>query len=177
MNKDMVHRSFEIRTTLLVAIFFLLQAIFAVAPAEEIATGKAEDQEVTALFRSVEGAFRNKRVQDIVANLHRDFSYIMTYNTDGAFTALESDIEQYRKSVGSFFQSDPEIIDYTIIIEGIERSDEEIMVLARIKSVVRLNGIVNACDAASNYSLLQKKGRLIIKDVRGDATCSNTRTE
>lgn len=177
MNMNRVHRSLQIRTTLSVAIFFLLQAIFAVAPAAEIATGKAEDREVTAFFRSVEGAFRNKRVQDIVANLHRDFSYIMTYSTDGAFSALESDIAQYRESVTSFFQSDPEILDYTILVEGIERSGEEIKVLARIKSVVRLNGIVNTCDAASNYSLLQENGRLIIKDVRGDATCSNTKIE
>jgi len=177
MKKNRVRRSLQIRTILFVAIASLVQAVFVISPAEEFATVKAEDREVTAFFRSVEVAFRNKRVQDIVANLHRDFSYIMTYSTDGAFSALESDIGQYRKSVASFFQSDPEILDYTIIVEGIERSGEEIMVLARIKSVVRLNGIVNTCDAASNYSLLQENGRLIIKDVRGDATCSNTKGE
>lgn len=176
MKKDMVHHSLLIRTPLGVAIAALLLSVFVISPAEEIALGKA-DQEVTAFFRSVEAAFRNKRVQDIVANLHPDFFYIMTYSTDGAFSTLESDIGQYRKSVASFFQSAPEILDYTILVERIERSGKEIMVLARIKSVVRLNGIVNTCDAASNYSLLQENGRLIIKDVRGNATCSNTTGE
>ena len=145
--------------------------------AEEIAAVQGDDQEVAALFQAVETSFKNKRVQDLIANVHRDFSYTMTYSTDDSFSALKNDIATYRESLGAFFQSNPEIQDYAIKVEQIERSGEETLVLARIRSVVQLNGVVNSCEAFSNYTLLHEKGRLLIKTIRGDATCANTQAK
>jgi hypothetical protein len=136
-------------------------------------TAQAETQEVTALFKAVETSFRQKNVHDIVENLHRKFFYIMTFITDGGVTVLENDVEKYRSTVGGFFMSDPEIRDYTIRVEYLERSGEEIRVVARVSSSVVTNGMVSTCDAASNYTLVREKGRLLIRLVRGDATCRN----
>jgi hypothetical protein len=75
--------------------------------------------------------------------------------------------------VGSFFKSKPEIQEYTIVVDDILRSGDDIMVLARIKSVVQFNGMINSSDASSNYHVQYVNDKFLIKDVRGDATCFN----
>ncbi|GAB4343051.1 MAG: hypothetical protein Kow0089_18560 [Desulfobulbaceae bacterium] len=105
--------------------------------------------------------------------MNRDFSYTMTYTTDGVFTYLQSDAEKYRESLGAFFKSKPVIHEYTITVRDIQRTGDDVMVLAEIRSVVELSGIVNDCTASSNYHLSREKGRLVIRDVRGDASCAN----
>jgi hypothetical protein len=160
-----------------VVFFLLLLLSMAVAATAEPVGDGAADPEVVALFQSLEQAFRRKSVQDIIANLHQDFIYDMTYRTDGALSALKNDLQQYRESLGAFFLSNPDIVDYRIMVESADASGREVTVQARIISVVRLNGIVNSCDASSGYSLLRANGRLLIKGVRGEAACTNTKGE
>jgi len=136
-----------------------------------------DDEQVLSFFQSVEDSFRGMNIPDIMVYIHRDFSYIMTYSTDGIFSYLVSDSKKYRENLGAFFKSKPEIRDYEITVDAIERSRDDIMVLARIRSVVQLNGIINSCDASSNYYVQYQDGGFYIKDVRGDATCSNSREE
>lgn len=131
------------------------------------------DEEVVAFFQSVEESFKNKDVLEILRHVDRGFFYIMTYCTPDTFSFLESDFDKYRASVGSFFKSKPEIYEYSIVVDKIQRSGKDIMVLARIKSVVQLNSIINSCDAWSNYLVHYVDDEFIIKDVRGDANCIN----
>ena len=131
------------------------------------------DEEVIAFFQSVEEAFKNKDVPEIIKHIDRDFSYVMTYSSPDNFSFLESDFEKYRANVGSFFKSKPEIHEYSISVENIQQSGEAIFVLARIKSVVQLSGIINSCDASSNYFVYYEDDEFLIKGVRGDADCTN----
>lgn len=133
-----------------------------------------EDKEVTAFFDRLQKSFLERNFSGVVQSLHKDFSYIMTYVTDGKFSYLESDAKDYRKNVGAFFISKPEIYEYAITVENIERMDKDILVLIRTRSVVELYNIINTCEAMSNYHLRYIDNDLVVKDVRGDATCFNT---
>jgi len=134
----------------------------------------ADDADVIAFFRSVEDSFRNQDVNEIVGHVHRDLSYIMTYSTNDNFSILESDFEKYRTNVISFFKSRPKIREYSITVDDIHRSGNDVMVVVRLKSVVLLNGTITSCDASSNYLIQKVNSAYLIRDVRGDATCTNT---
>lgn len=133
------------------------------------------DEDVIAFFNNLEQSFLERNFSGIVRYLHMDFTYIMTYVTDGKISFLESDVKEYRKNVGSFFISKPNIYEYSITVENIQRFDKDVMVLLRIKSVVELYDIINSCEASSNYHLTYIDNHLVVRDIRGDATCSNTR--
>lgn len=138
---------------------------------------RPDDQDVVAFFRTVEESFREKNVPEIIGHVHKDLSYVMTYSTNENFSFLESDYDNYRANVGAFFKSKPEIHEYSILIEDIRRSGGDVMVLARLKSVVQLEGIINSCDASSNYLLQKINHDYLIREVRGDATCTNTKVK
>ena len=154
----------------------LLLAVLGVFLAGDIQAQNIDDKkkEVVDFFRSVEDSFREKNVPEIIRHVHKDLSYIMTYSTDESFSFLESDFEKYRVNVGSFFKSKPEIHEYSIIVDDIQISGDGFMVLARLKSVVQLTGIINSCDASANYLIQKVKNEYLIREVRGDATCINT---
>jgi hypothetical protein len=137
----------------------------------------ADVGEIVAFFQSVEESFKKKDIPEIIGHIHKDFSYIMTYSTNENFSFLESDFEKYRANVGSFFKNKPEILEYSIIVDDIQRSGEDIMVLARLKSVVQLNDIINSCDASANYLVQKVNNKYLIKEVRGDADCTNMLVE
>jgi len=42
-----------------------------------------------------------------------------------------------------------------------------------IKCVVQLNGIINSCDALANFLIQKINNEYLIKEVRGDAACTN----
>lgn len=134
---------------------------------------EASDEAVRDFFRSVEEAFRDKDVPELISHIGDTFIYVMTYSNGDDFTYLESDYSRYRKSVGSFFMSKPVIHEYSILVEDIQRKGEDINVLAKVRSVVELNEIINSCVAASNYQLNYVAGEFIIKGVRGNANCAN----
>ena len=146
---------------------------FAVFFTGKVYAANVGDEEVIAFFQSVEETFREKDVPEIIGHIDRDFFYIMTYSSSDNFSFLESDFDKYRANVGSFFKSKPEIHEYSISVDNIQRSGEDIFVLARIKSVVQLSGILNSCEASSNYIVHYKDGEFLIKSVRGDADCTN----
>ena len=151
----------------------LLLVMIVVSFSGNIHAADPDDGKVVAFFQSVEESFKKKDIPEIIGHVHRDFSYIMTYSTNENFSFLESDFEKYRANVGSFFKSKPEILEYSIVVDDIQRSGEDIMVLARLKSVVQLNGIINSCDASANYLIQKVNKEYLIKEVRGDATCTN----
>lgn len=151
----------------------LLLVVLVVSFSGNIHAADPDDEEVAAFFQSVEESFKKKDIPEIIGHIHEDFSYIMTYSTNGNFSFLESDFEKYRANVGSFFKSKPEMLEYSIVVDDIQRSGEDIMVLARLKSVVQLNGIINSCDASANYLIQKINNEYLIKEVRGDATCTN----
>ena len=165
------------KTALLAGIFLLVQPLPHLCQAEEIAATRIDDQRIAAFFQSLEESFRNKRAPDVIARLHKKFSYIMTYCTDDAFSVVENNLETYRASVGSFFMRDPEVLEFTIAVQQVEPLGEKIAVVARINSTILLNGILNTCETFSNYNLLQYEDRLLIKDIRGDASCTNSKAE
>ena len=173
----LAHGLFGAKTGLLVVFFLLFQTVPIPCQAEEITAVMVDDQQIAAFFQSLEESFRSKRAPDIMAKLHKKFSYIMTYCTEDSFSVVENNIETYRTSVGSFFMNGPEVLEFTINVERIERLGKEIAVVARIKSTVLLNGILNTCETFSNYTILQSKGSLLIKDIRGDATCTNSKAD
>ena len=163
--------------SLLAGMFLLLQAMATSCPAAENAALSAGDRQVAAFFQELEEAFRNKHAPDIMAKLHKTFSYLMTYCTDDSCSVVENTLETYRSSVGSFFMSDPEVQKFAITLEHIARQGENIVVVAHIQSAVLLHGILNTCETSSNYTLLEEKGQLLIRNVRGDASCVNTRID
>lgn len=153
----------------------LLHIILLVSFAGVSHSAEQGDEDVIAFFRNLENSFLERDFSPIVKNLHKDFSYIMTYSTDDNISFLESDVKDYRKNVGSFFLSKPNIHEYSIKVEDIQYFGEDIMVLIRIKSVVELYNIINSCDASSNYHLQYIDNHLVVRDIRGDATCFNTK--
>lgn len=164
---------FRVGTVLLAGIFLFSQVMPHLARAEEKDPAGIDDQQIAAFFESVEESFRKKRVPDVMAKLHKKFSYIMTYCTDESFSVVENDIKTYRVSVGSFFMSDPDVLEFAVHVDQVERLGEKIAVVARIKSVVLLHNIVNTCETSSNYTLLPYQGSFLIRDIRGDASCTN----
>lgn len=168
---------FLVKIALVGGLFLLLHSVPIPCQAEEIATAEIDDQQLAAFFQAMEESFRRRSVPAVMAKLHKKFSYIMTYCTDDSFSVVENNFDTYRTSVGSFFLAGPEIREFTIQVEQVERLDKEIAVVARIKSAVLLNGILNTCKISSNYSILQYNGGLLVKDIRGDATCSNKKVE
>ncbi len=173
-NPHFVSRRFP---SMLLKYICPMLGLFVVFFAGSVHAAETDDEQVLSFFMSVEDSFRRMQIPDIMKYIHKDFSYIMTYSTDGIFSFLVSDSKKYRESLGSFFKSKPVIHEYEIGVESIQRTGEDIMVLARITSVVELNGIINSCDASSNYYVQYANGGFLIRDVRGDATCSNTRTD
>ena len=159
------------------SLFFMITCVVLVASvvffSSKLYAADVGDKEVIAFFQSVEEAFKKKDVLEIIRHIDRDFSYVMTYSTSDNFSFLESDFEKYRANVGSFFKSKPEIHEYSIVVDNIQRSGEDIFVLARIKSVVQLSGILNSCEASSNYIVHYEDGEFFINGVRGDADCIN----
>lgn len=166
---------FRVKTNLLAGILLLSQAMPILCEAEEINAAKVDNQQIAFFFQSIEESFRNKRAPDVMAKLHKKFSYLMTYCTDDAFSVVEYNIDTYRTSVGSFFMTHPEVLEFAINVEHVEHLGKEIAVVARIKSAILLNGILNTCKTSSNYTLLQYEDRLLIKDIRGDAACTNSK--
>ena len=161
----------------LTSLFFMITCVVLIAPAffftSKIHAADVRDEEVIAFFQSVEEAFKKKDVLEIIGHIDRNFTYIMTYSSSDNFSFLESDFDKYRANVGSFFKSKLDIHEYSIIVDNIQRSGEDIFVLARIKSVVQLSGIVNSCEASSNYIVHYEDGEFLIRGVRGDADCIN----
>lgn len=143
----------------------------------ESAGGGGSDQQVVAFFEELQEAFRNKRAPDIMARLHKSFANLITYCTDDSFSVVEHNIASYRTSVGSFFMSDPEVEEFTIRVEHVEHLGKDIAVVARITSSVLLHGIRNTCETFSNYTLREAGDRLLIRNVRGDATCTNSKID
>jgi len=161
----------------LTSLFFMITCVVLIAPVVfftgQIHAADVGDEEVIAFFQSVEEAFKKKDIPEIIGHIDRDFTYIMTYSSSDNFSFLESDFDKYRDNVASFFKSKPDIHEYSIFVDNIQRSGEDIFVLARIKSVVQLSGILNSCEASSNYIVHYKDGEFLMKGVRGDADCFN----
>lgn len=157
--------------------YCLLFSVLAVFSVTNIHAEGADNEEVEVFFQYVEESFKSKDITEVIEHIHKDFSYIMTYSSNNSFSFLESDFEKYRVNVGAFFKSKPVIHEYSITVDDIQRSGEDILVLARLKSVVQLNGIMNSCDASSNYLIQKIDDEYFIKEVRGDADCTNTHVE
>jgi len=158
-------------------VCLLLLAVPVIATSEDDIAQGVDDDAIVVFFQGIETSFKGRQIKEMMRNLDKEFSYTMTYRTDGELSILSNDLETYIYDLRFLFMSNPVIHEYSVDVDDIERSGEDILVKVKITSILELDGLINSCSAASRYRLQQAVDRLFIMDVKGEAVCTNTQVK